>query len=82
MDFKTKRIPIKNEFMGRMWVEKTRQMYGDDVANKLKIIYEISFNVPVFSICADGNQTAEFCMKESDCWYLEFPEEINISVNA
>lgn len=82
MDFKIKRIPIMNEFMGRMWVEKARQMYGDDVANKFKIICEISFNVPVFSFCADGNQTVAFYMKESDDWYLEFPEEIDINVNA
>lgn len=45
---KTKRISIKNEFMGRNYVKEIRKTYGDIIANKIKLIKEISFNVPVY----------------------------------
>lgn len=44
---KTKRIWIGNEIMGRSMVEDIRNLYGDNVANKVKLINEISFNVPM-----------------------------------
>ena len=47
MAIKTKRIPMMNEFMGRNWVEDIRKTCGDNVANKVKLINEISFNVPM-----------------------------------
>lgn len=42
MAIKTKRIPMMNEFMGRNWVEDIRKTCGDNVANKVKLINEIS----------------------------------------
>lgn len=49
MVIKTKRIPITGELMGRYSIEKIRQLYGDDTANKVKLINEISFHVPVYN---------------------------------
>lgn len=73
---KTKRLPIKNEDMGRNWIEKIRDLSGDDVANKIKIINEISFNVPIHNFGTD--KIACYIPKTND-WYLEFPEEITIT---
>lgn len=78
MVIKTKRIPIKDENMGRILVEKIRNLYGDDVANKVKLINEFSFNVPVYEFGIDGDKIA-FYIPETNDWYLEFPEEITIN---
>lgn len=76
MAIKTKRIPMMNEFMGRNWVEDIRKTCGDNVANKVKLINEISFNVPVYYF--DTDELA--ChIPETNNWYLEFPEEITIT---
>ena len=79
MTFKTKRIPIATETIGRIYVEQIRDLYGDDVANKVKIINEISFNVPVYDF---GTDKIAFYAAESSDWYLEFPEEITVNVNT
>ena len=78
MVIKTKRIPIKDENMGRISVEKIRNLYGDDVANKVKLINEISFDVPVYEFGTDGDKIA-FYIPETNDWYLEFPEEITVN---
>ena len=78
MVIKTKCIPIKDENMGRISVEKIRNLYGDDVANKVKLINEISFNVPVYEFGIDGDNIS-FYIPETNDWYLEFPEEITIN---
>ena len=79
MTFKTKRIPIATETMGRICIEQIRDLYGDDVANKVKLINEISFNVPVYDF---GTDKIAFYAAESSNWYLEFPEEITVNVNT
>ena len=76
MVIKTKRIPIKDEIAGRNWVEKIRKSSGDDIANKLKLINEISFNVPVYYF---GTDELACHIPETNNWYLEFPEEITIT---
>ena len=38
MAFKTKRIPIANETMGRVFIEQIKVLSGNDVANKVKLI--------------------------------------------
>ena len=78
MVIKTKHIPIKNENMGRNWVEKIRKSSGDNIANKVKMINEISFNVPVYEFGTDEDKIA-FYIPETNDWYLEFPEEITIT---
>ena len=76
MVIKTKRIPITNEIMGRIWVEEIRKSWGDNVANKIKIINEISFNVPVYYF---GTDEIACHIPETNDWYLKFPEEITIT---
>ena len=58
------------------WIEKIRDLSGDDVANKIKLINEISFNVPIYDFSTD--QIACYIPETND-WYLEFPEEITIT---
>lgn len=78
MVFKGKRIPIANEDMGRDLIGKIRDLTGDDIANKVKLVNEISFNVPVYDFGTDENRIA-FYARESSDWYLEFPEEVTIT---
>ena len=78
MVIKTKYVPIKNENMGRNWIEKIRKSSGDNIANKVKMINEISFNVPVYEFGTDEDKIA-FYIPETNDWYLEFPEEITIT---
>ena len=78
MAFNTKRIPIANETMGRIFIEKIRVLSGDDIANKIKLINEISFNVPVQEFGTDEDKITSY-VPESSNWYLEFPEEIAIN---
>ena len=78
MAFKTKRIPITNETMGRVFIEKIKDLYGDDIANKVKLINEISFNVPVYDFGIDEDKIV-FYAPELSNWYLEFPEEIMVN---
>ena len=78
MAFKTKRIPIANETMGRVFIEKIRVLSGYDVANKVKLINEISFNVPVYEFGSHENKIT-FYIPESSNWYLEIPEEITVN---
>lgn len=78
MVFKAKRIPIANEDMGRDLIGKIRGLTGDDIANKVKLVNEISFNVPVYDFGTDENRIA-FYTRESSDWYLEFPEEVTIT---
>ena len=73
MAIKTKRIPMMNKFMGRNWVEDIRKTCGDNVANKVKLINEISFNVPVYYF---GTDEIACHIPEVNNWYLEFPEEV------
>ena len=79
MVIKTKRIPITGELMGRHLIEKIRQLYGDDMANKVKLINEISFHVPVYNADFPTKDVVEFYIPETNEWYLEFPEEITIN---
>lgn len=79
MAFKTKRIPIATETMGRIYIEQIRDLCGDDVANKVKLINEISFNMPVYDF---GTDKIAFYVAESSNWYLEFPEEITVNVDT
>ena len=78
MDSKIKRIPVANETMGRVFIEKIRDLSGDDIANKVKLINEISFNVPVYEFGTYENKITSY-IPESSNWYLEFPEEITIN---
>lgn len=78
MDSKTKRIPVANETMGRIFIEKIRVLSGNDIANKVKLINEISFNVPVYEFGTYENKITSY-IPESSNWYLEFPEEITIN---
>ena len=78
MDYKMKRIPIVNETMGRVFIEKIRDLSGDDIANKIKLINEISFNVPVYEFGTYEDKITSY-IQESSNWYLEFPEEITIN---
>lgn len=78
MAIKTKRIPIKNENVGRNLIEKIRNLSGDDIANKIKLINEISFNVPCYEFGTDKDRIAFYIPETSD-WYLEFPEEITVT---
>ncbi len=73
---KTKRISIKNEFMGRNYVKEIRKTYGDIIANKIKLIKEISFNVPVYY---SGTDEIAYRIPKKIEWYLELPEEITIT---
>ena len=75
MIIKTKRIPIVNEIMGRNLVEDIRKSCGDNVANEIKLINEISFNVPVYYF---GTDEIACYIPETNDWYLEFPKEITI----
>ena len=67
--------------MGRNLVEKIRNSYGDDMANKIKLINEISFNVPVYEFGTDEDKIA-FYIPETNNWYLDFPEEITVNVST
>lgn len=78
MVIKTKRIPICNGHMGRNLIEKIRNLSGDDVANKIKLINEISFNVPCYEFGTDDDKIACYIPEISE-WYLEFPEEITVT---
>ena len=78
MAFKTKRIPIATEIMGRIYMEQIRDLYGDDIANKVKLINEISFNVPVYEFGAYEDKITSY-IPESSNWYLELPEEITVN---
>ena len=78
MDSKTKRIPVANETMGRIFIEKIRVLSGNDIANKVKLINEISFNVPVYEFGTYEHKITSY-ISESSNWYLEFPEEITIN---
>lgn len=78
MAFKTKRIPIATESIGRIYMEQIRDLYGYDIANKVKLIKEISFNVPVYDFGIDEDKIA-FYAPELSNWYLEFPEEITVN---
>ena len=78
MACKTKRIPIANETMGRVFIEQIKVLYGNDVANKVKLINEISFNVPVYEFGSNEDKIA-FYIPESSNWYLDFPEEITVN---
>lgn len=72
------RIPIDNENMGRNLIEKIRHLSGDDVANKIKLINEIRFNVPCYDFGSDEAKIACY-IPETNEWYLEFPEEITVT---
>lgn len=76
MIIKAKRIPIKNKNMGRDLVEEIRKLYGDNKANEVKLINEISFNVPVYDYYT---KEIVYHIPETNDWYLEFPEEIKIT---
>lgn len=76
MVYKIKRISIKNEFMGRNLVKEIRKTYGDNIANKIKLIKEISFNVPVYY---PGIDEIAYRIPKRVEWYLELPEEITIT---
>ena len=78
MDSKIKRIPVANETMGRIFIEKIRDLSGDDIANKIKLINEISFNVPVYEFGTYEDKITSY-IPESSNWYLELPEEITIN---
>ena len=78
MALKTKRIPIVNETMGRVFIEKIRVLSGDDIANKVKLINEISFNVPVYEFGAYEDKITSYIPEFSN-WYLELPEEITVN---
>ena len=78
MDYKTKRIPIANETMGRVFIEQIKVLYGNNIANKIKLINEISFNVPVYEFNTYKNKITSY-IPESNNWYLEFPEEITFN---
>lgn len=79
MAIKTKRIPITGKLMGRHLIEKIRQLYGDDMANKVKLINEISFHVPCYDFGFSTDDVVAFYIPETNEWYLEFPEEITIN---
>ena len=78
MAFKTKRIPIVNETMGRVFIEQIKVLYGNNVANKVKLINEISFNVPVYEFGGHEDKITSY-IPESSNWYLELPEEITVN---
>jgi len=78
MDSKIKRIPVANETMGRIFIEKIRVLSGNDIANKIKLINEISFNVPVYEFGTYDDKITSY-IPESSNWYLEFPEEITVN---
>ena len=78
MDSKVKRIPVANETMGRIFIEKIRVLSGNDIANKVKLINEISFNVPVYEFGTYEDKITSY-IPESSNWYLEFPEEITVN---
>ena len=78
MSFETKRIPIANETMGRVFIEQIKVLYGNNVANKVKLINEISFNVPVYEFGTYENKITSY-IPESSNWYLELPEEITVN---
>lgn len=78
MSYKTKRIPIVNEIMGRVFIEKIRVLSGDDIANKIKLINEISFNVPVYEFGTHEDKITSYIPEFSN-WYLELPEEITVN---
>jgi|GEM_PF-6853063 hypothetical protein len=76
MEKKIKRIPVKDEMNGRLMLGRIALAYGEDVASKIKIICEISFNEPIYDFGTD--KIVGVC-PELKNWYLEFPEEINIT---
>lgn len=78
MDSKTKRVPVATETMGRIFIEKIRVLFGNDIANKVKLINEISFNVPVYEFGSYEDKITSY-VQESSNWYLEFPEEITVN---
>ena len=78
MSFETKRIPIANETMGRVFIEQIKVLYGNNVANKVKLINEISFSVPVYEFGTYEDKITSY-IPESSNWYLEFPEEITVN---
>lgn len=75
MDKKIKRIPVKNEMDGRLMLEQIERLCGKDMANGIKIVCEISFNIPIHDISTDKIVDVRPELKE---WYLEFPYEITI----
>lgn len=75
---KIKRIPVANETMGRIFIEKIRVLSGNDIANKVKLINEISFNVPVYEFGTYDDKITSY-IPESSNWYLEFSEEITVN---
>ena len=77
MDKKIKRIPVKNEMDGRLMLEQIARLWGEDIASKIKIVYEISFNTPIHEMCTDKIVGVYPELKE---WYLEFPYEIKMSI--
>lgn len=77
MDKKIKRIPVKNEMDGRLMLEQIARLWGEDIASKIKIVYEISFNIPIHEMGTDKIVGVYPELKE---WYLEFPYEITIGV--
>lgn len=77
MDKKIKRIPVKNEMDGRLMLEQIERLWGKDMANKIKIVCEISFNIPIHDISTDKIVDVRPELKE---WYLEFPYEITIDI--
>ncbi len=77
MDKKIKRIPVKNEMDGRLMLEQITRLWGEDIASKIKIVYEISFNTPIHEFGTDKIVGVYPELKE---WYLEFPYEITIGI--
>lgn len=77
MDKKIKRIPVKNEMDGRLMLEQIERLWGKDMANKIKIVCEISFNIPIHDISTDKIVDVRPELKK---WYLEFPYEITIDI--
>lgn len=77
MDKKIKRIPVKNEMDGRLMLGQIARLWGEDIASKIKIVYEISFNIPIQEFDTDKIIGVYPELKE---WYLEFPYEITMSI--
>lgn len=77
MDKKIKRIPVKNEMDGRLMLAQITRLLGEDIASKIKIVYEISFNTPIQEFGTDKIVGVYPELKE---WYLEFPYEITIGI--
>lgn len=58
-------------------LEQIERLWGKDMANKIKIVCEISFNIPIHDISTDKIVDVRPELKE---WYLEFPYEITIDI--